>query len=153
MKAERLVLDTNVLISSALRRESPPRAVVDAVREGSGVLLFSEETFEELHTRFLRPKFDRYASRERRLVYLAQLRAVSNIVSIAGARLGCRDPDDDKVLETAAMGDANCLVTGDQDLLAMSGFRGIPILTPAAFLYHWRERSSLAGTKSEMDQT
>ena len=59
MKAERVVLDTNVLINAALRPDGPPRTVVDAVRPENGVLLFSDETFEELRSRFYRPKFDR----------------------------------------------------------------------------------------------
>ena len=33
------------------------------------------------------------------------------------------------------MGETNRLVTGDGDLLEMSPFQGIPILTPTAFLY------------------
>ena len=134
MKAERVVLDTNVLISAALRPDGPPRAVVDAVREERGVLLFSNATFDELRTRLLLPKFDRYVGREGRAVYLAQLAAVSEWVPIAGAKLGCRDPDDDKLLETALMGAADCLVTGDGDLLEMSPFQNIPILPPADFL-------------------
>ena len=128
------LLDTNVLISAALRRDGRSRAVVEAVREGRGALLFSDETFDELRSRFHRPKFDRYVSREGRAIYLAQLEAVSEWVSIAGAKLGCRDPDDDKLLETALMGAADCLVTGDRDLLDMSPFQDIPILTPAGFL-------------------
>ena len=92
------------------------------MRSANGVLLFSNETFEELRSRFHRPKFDRYVGREVRAVYLAQLEAVSEWVSIAGAKLGCRDPDDDKLLETALMGEADCLVTGDRDLLEMSPF-------------------------------
>ena len=32
------------------------------------------------------------------------------------------------------MGEADCLVTGDRDLLEMSPFNDIPILTPAGFL-------------------
>ena len=103
MRVERVVLDTNVLISAALRPDGPPRTVVDAVRSANGVLLFSDETFEELRSRFHRPKFDRSVGREVRAVYLAQLEAVSEWVSIAGAKLGCRDPDDDKLLETALM--------------------------------------------------
>ena len=134
MKAERAVLDTNVLISAALRPDGPPRAVVDAVREERGVLLFSDETFDELRTRLLLPKFDRYVGRKGRAVFLAQLEAVSEWVPIAGAKLGCRDPDDDKLLETALMGAAHCLVTGDRDLLEMPPFQNIPILTPAGFL-------------------
>ena len=98
------------------------------------MLLFSDETFDELRTRLLLPKFDRYVGREGRTVYLAQLEAVSEWVPIAGAKLGCRDRDDDKLLETALMGAADCLVTGDGDLLEMSPFQNIPIPTPAGFL-------------------
>ena len=53
---------------------------------------------------------------------------------VAGAKLGCRDPDDDMLLETALMGAADCLVTGDRDLLEMSAFQNIPILSPTGFL-------------------
>ena len=134
MKAERVALDTNVLISAALRRDGRPRAVVDVVREERGVLLFSDETFDELRTRLLLAKFDRYVDRAGRAVYLAQLEAVSEWVAIADAKLGCRDPDDDKLLETALMGAADCLVTGDRDLLEMSPFQNIPILSPTGFL-------------------
>ena len=54
MIAERVVFDTNVLISAALLPQGPPRAALDALRAASGVLLFSDETFEEMHTRILR---------------------------------------------------------------------------------------------------
>lgn len=130
----RFLLDTNVLISSAFSLRETPRGVIDAVRSANGVLLFSEETFAEIRTRLRRPKFDRYVDREGREIYLAQLEAVSERVAIVGAKLGCRDPDDDKLLETALMGNADCLVTGDGDLLAMSPFHDIPVLTPAEFL-------------------
>ena len=134
MRADRVVLDTNVLISALLQPKGPPRAAIDAVRAAGGVLLFSEPTFDELRTRLERPKFDRYVSREGRALFLVQLDAVSERVSITGARMGCRDPDDDTLLETAMMGEAGCLVTGDRDLLVMSPFREIPILSPADFL-------------------
>ena len=134
MKAERVVLDTNVLISALLQPSGTPRAVVNAVKAANGVLIFSDETFHELHTRLLRPKFDAYVSRSGRSTYLAQLEAVSEWVSITGAKLGCRDSDDDKLLETALMGSADCLVTGDKDLLEMSPFHEIPILRPVEFL-------------------
>ena len=48
--------------------------------------------------------------------------------------MGCRDPGDDMLLETALLGRADCVITGDQDLLVMSPFQGIPILTPAEAL-------------------
>lgn len=134
MTDERFVLDTNVLISAALTPAGRPRAVVDTIRDGNGLLLFSDETFAELQARLRLSKFDRYVSRDARSVFLAQLEAVSEWVSIVGAKLGCRDPGDDKFLETALLGHADCLISGDQDLLVMSPFSGIPILPPADVL-------------------
>lgn len=134
MADKRVVLDTNILISAALRPSGNPREVVDAIRSQNGVLLFSDETFNELRICIHRPKFDRYVGETGRWIYLAQLEEVSEWVSITGSRMGCRDPDDDKLLETALTGQANCLVTGDKDLLDMNPFHDIPILTPAGFL-------------------
>ena len=134
MTVERFVLDTNVLISAALTPAGRPRMLVDAIRDAHGVLLFSEETFGKLRTRFHRSRFDRYVSRDARWLFLAQLEAVSEWVSIVGAKLGCRDPGDDMLLETALLGRADGLITGDQDLLVMSPFQGIPILTPTEAL-------------------
>lgn len=134
MRAERLVVDTNVLISATLRPHGQPRRVLERARSINGALLFCDETFDELRSRLGRSKFDAYVSRGARAVFLAQLTMVAEWVSIAGGKLGCRDPDDDKLLETALAGGADCLVTGDRDLLEMDPFRGIPALTPAVFL-------------------
>ncbi|WP_347566266.1 putative toxin-antitoxin system toxin component, PIN family [Scytonema sp. UIC 10036] len=40
-----------------------------------------------------------------------------------------RDPKDNKYLELAVSGQAECIVTGDDDLLVLNPFRGIEILT------------------------
>ncbi len=133
-RADRLVVDTNVLISAALRTDTPPRQVLDVVQSAGGVLVFSDETFTEVHDRLLKPKFDQYVTPASRTAFLGHLIAVSEWVSISQAKLGCRDPDDDKLLETALAGDATCLVTGDRDLLDMHPFRGVPILNPTSFL-------------------
>ena len=46
----------------------------------------------------------------------------------------CRDPKDNPVLEAATAGDADLIVTGDEDLLVLNPFRGIQILKPADFI-------------------
>ncbi len=46
----------------------------------------------------------------------------------------CRDPDDDKLLALARSARAACIVSGDDDLLSLQRFEGIPILTPAQAL-------------------
>ncbi len=134
MRAERVVLDTNVLISAACWPADAPREALEAVGRAGGLLLFSDQTFDERQTRVMKAKFDPYASRRTSAVYLARLRAVSEWVWIAGARLGCRDPDDDKLTETALLGEADALATGDLDLLEVTGLPAVPIFTPAALL-------------------
>lgn len=45
----------------------------------------------------------------------------------------CRDRDDDNVLAAALAGAADCIITGDKDLLVLKEFRGIQIISPAEF--------------------
>ncbi|MDE2844360.1 MAG: putative toxin-antitoxin system toxin component, PIN family [Chloroflexota bacterium] len=45
----------------------------------------------------------------------------------------CRDPKDDKFLELAVSGQASHIVSGDQDMLELHPFRGIPVLSPRSF--------------------
>lgn len=132
MRAERAVLDTNILISAFLTQGKPFQAlrwVLD-----NGVLIFSDPTFEELVSRLRKPKFDRYVTRERRKELVADLEAVAEWTAINGALQAFRDPDDDKFLETALAGQADCIVTGDGDLLALDPFEEIRIMTAAEFL-------------------
>lgn len=131
MTAERFVLDTNILISAALMPGKPFRVMRHVLE--TGVVIFSNETFEELVTRLMRPKFDRYIGQATRQRFLADLAAVADWTAMTGALRACRDADDDKILETALAGRAECIVSGDQDLLMLHPFQGIAIVTPAAF--------------------
>ncbi len=134
MKAERCVLDTNVLISALLQPSGRTAQVLDAIRAAGGVILLSNETFAELASRLRRPKFDRYVDQTLRQRFLSDLTSVAEWVTVTGRIRVCRDPDDDKFLETAINGEASCIVTGDADLLALDPFDGLRILTPRAFL-------------------
>ncbi len=99
-----------------------------------GVLIFSDATFDELASRFQKPKFDRYVSQERRRALLADLHAVAEWITITGALQVCADPDDDKFIETALAAQADCLVSGDGDLLALGPFDHLGIVTPAGLM-------------------
>jgi hypothetical protein len=46
----------------------------------------------------------------------------------------CRDADDQKFLDLAYLGEADCLITGDRALLDMAAVVTVPIITPAAFM-------------------
>jgi len=64
---------------------------------------------------------------------LTNIFAAAEMVTITEPVAGCRDPKDDKFLELAVNGCPDLIVSGDDDLLVMGSFRGIPILTPARF--------------------
>ncbi len=131
MGRERVVFDTNVLISGLLSAASTPaRALERAVSEGQ--LVASRDTLRELMTTFLSPKFDRYASQKRRQELLTRLAPLLEIVEIVQSIRASRDPKDDQFLEAAVNGQAAVIVTGDRDLLSLHPFRGIAIVTPAA---------------------
>lgn len=133
MKVERVVLDTNVLISAALSAVGKPAVCYDWTITNC-TLISSLELIGELETRLARKKFEKYLTEARRFEFVERLSAVAELVSLTGSITACRDPDDDKVLEAAVVGRADCIVSGDGDLLVLDPFRGIPILSPAAFL-------------------
>jgi uncharacterized protein len=133
MKAERVVLDTNVLISAALSSKGKPNACLTWVLENA-VLLVSADLLIELETRLARPKFNRYITEARCQSFVAALGLVGVHVPFSGSIRACRDPDDDKLLEIAVSGGGDVIVSGDQDLLVLHPFQGVPILTPAEFL-------------------
>ncbi|EGV16066.1 putative toxin-antitoxin system toxin component, PIN family [Thiocapsa marina] len=138
MTAKRAVIDTNVLISAALTTGTPPSLVTHFLLE-HGRLLFSRETFAELETRLWRPKFDRYLTLEDRQALLHDFSAAAEWVELDqddhDRKRFSRDPDDDKFVWTAMVGDAEWLVSGDTDLLDLASvLEKIRILSPAQAL-------------------
>lgn len=130
---ERVVIDTNVLISRLLLPQSiPAQAVRKARRQGR--LLVSEATMYELADVLARAKLDRYITLENRRRFLRQLRRVTEVVQIIQVVRECRDPEDDKILEVALNGRADVIITGDEDLLVLQPWRGIAIVAPKEYL-------------------
>ena len=133
MPPERIVVDTNALISRLLVPDSPPGRVVRKAVD-TAQLLVSEATLTELADVLSRAKFDAYVSIEDRQEFFRRLGRVAEVVPITYIVHACRDPKDDKFLELAVNGNADLIVTGDDDLLVLNPFRGIPIITPGSYL-------------------
>ena len=133
MTRERVVLDTNVLISGLLSTTSTAARVVEkAVAKAQ--LVATMETLRELIEKLHSPKFDRYVRRERRDALLERVASLVEIIEVLQSIRASRDPKDDKFLEAAVNGRADAIVTGDKDLLDLNPFRGIAIVTPSAYL-------------------
>lgn len=129
----RFVFDTNVLVSAAILRASTHGlALTAALRQGS--MLLSEATAQELKDVRARRKFDRYITPDTRNRFLAALLRNATVLEPDESIQACRDPKDDKFLEVAVAGHATYLITGDEDLLVLSPFRDIQIVTASEFV-------------------
>jgi putative PIN family toxin of toxin-antitoxin system len=128
----RVVLDTNVLVSAALKRDSTPAAAAHII-ERDGTLLKSQVTERQLFEVVARPYFVALISHDTQ-TWLQTLMSAAELVAIVERIVACRDPTDDKFLELAVNGHADLMVSGDNHLLDLGSFRGIPIIAPATFI-------------------
>ena len=110
----------------------PGRAVRKAVDEAQ--LLVSESTMQELAEVLARSELDPYVTIAERQEFLRVLGRIAEMVPIVYTVHACRNPRDDKFLDLAVNGEADLIVTGDQDLLVLQTFRDIPVITPARYL-------------------
>jgi putative PIN family toxin of toxin-antitoxin system len=120
----RILLDTSVLFS-AYGFRGKPRALLDDVIDGVHDLVTSPALLAELARALYRiPGMDDARVRQA----IVQLIRISDVVEPARGPRVCRDPDDDRVLECAVAGNVDLIVTGDEDLLCLAHYAGIPIV-------------------------
>ncbi len=126
------VVDNNVLVSAALL-PGVPRKAFDKLLDNCTVLV-SVPVLLELAQILTREKFDKYVTHDERMRFMVSLLKVAEMVEISEVITVCRDPKDDKLLELAVNGNADFLLTGDQDLLVLNPFRRVEIIIPREFL-------------------
>jgi uncharacterized protein len=117
----RFVLDTNIIVSAAFFPNGLPCQAMDWAAQ-QGKILTSESAFAELAAVLLRPRFAKFASVAEREIFLEKFVSRAEFVEI------------DETIALAINGKAECIVTGDEDLLVLHPFRSIPILTARRFL-------------------
>jgi hypothetical protein len=87
---------------------------------------------EVVHRPRLRVKYGLSESTLRAVIRLIVLR--SELVQPDVQIVVCCDPKDDKFFEVAVSGQAGVIVSGDEDLLTLDPYAGIPIVSPSRFL-------------------
>jgi putative PIN family toxin of toxin-antitoxin system len=129
----RVVFDTNIYVSSLLRKDGLPAQALAAWRAHRIQLVTSPAIMSELaatlrYTRIRR----KYGVTDEEIGELIDL-LVANAVVVDGtldvSGSVPSDPDDEIVLACAVEGKADLIVTGDQHLLALSAFQDIPVVT------------------------
>ncbi len=128
----RIVLDTNVLMSGIFF-SGPPYRILQAWRDGKVQLAVCLEILAEYRQVALRLS-QRYKGID--IASLLDLVAVhSHIVHATPLpKLVCDDPKDDIFLACALAAGTRIVVSGDRHLLRVSGWAGLQVLRPQAFV-------------------
>ena len=132
----RAVIDTGVLVSGMIQPGGATGEVLHALRDGRLTTIYSTDILVEIIEVLGRPAF-----RAKYHIMPEDITALVNLVRLRGELVtpkkkisACRDPKDNKFLEAALVGEADCIDSGDADLLALTPFEDIPILRPAEIL-------------------
>ncbi|HUT60902.1 MAG TPA: putative toxin-antitoxin system toxin component, PIN family [Phycisphaerae bacterium] len=129
----RIVLDTNVLLSGVFTR-GLCEALLDACLGCEECTVVLSEPILHEFARHAAKEFGAPAGEVRGAVEFLR----SHVSLVEPAKVSpdaCRDANDLAVLGTAVAAAADCLVTGDSDLLDLREFRGVPIISPRTFHY------------------
>jgi putative PIN family toxin of toxin-antitoxin system len=131
-----VIVDTNVLISAALFKNSiPDLALSKALLNGK--ILVSQNTLQELINTLLKPKLAKYISTKDSFAFVKRIENTALCIDVNETITVCRDPKDNKYLELAISGKADLIITGDADLLVLHPYLGISIITPKYFIEHY----------------
>jgi len=145
-----VVADTDLYVSATIIRRGGHFVLVEAWRGGAIRLLTSPEQPDELDRALRRPRMMKYNVTESDIEGLLDRLATTVEVIVLESRppLSVRDPRDEHILALALAGNADFLVTGDNDLLVLAEdprLGELRIVTVAAFL------ALLAGSPDEED--
>lgn len=134
----RVVLDTNLFVSSLLIKSGLPAHALDAWRERKYLLITSPALIAEIVNTLSYDRIRRkYLITNEDVALLISLLEQDALIVPGQTNLSGvipDDPDDEQVLTCALEGQADLIASGDRHLLELKEFEGIPILTVRQFL-------------------
>ncbi len=127
----RVVIDTNVLVSSALG--GALETILDKWADGAFTLIVTSDILAEYLIVLQRPKFKlKQETLDRITRYLYQF--AEFVVPQESIQFIEADPTDNKFIEAAVASQAEAIVSGDRHLLNLQEFRAIRIITAREFI-------------------
>ncbi len=126
------IVDTNVLLSAALRDRLPERVVIFVATDDDWKWLVTPEILSEYTGVLSRPKFK---------LDKPTIEKWAEVISVGTVDIGSppttpefpRDPKDSPFLAAALFGRADFLISGDKDMLEAKGLIAARIVTIAEF--------------------
>ena len=132
----KIVLDTNVIIDGIKDEYSYEKQIIDAVRSGEIEAYANHQTIQEnkliMRRLIENPEYEKDIND-----LLSQINHVVNRRQINIVR----DPEDNKILESAVEAGAEYLVTRDNDLLSLESYGDVEIVNPSQFWVRYKDES------------
>ena len=132
------VIDTNVVFAGLVNRKGAPFKIFRRFFHQEFVWINSQETLEEYQGVLALSQKIKPTSLH---IFLYLLHKNSTFVQISGSLQVCKDPDDDKFLETATVGKADFLVTKNLKHFPRKSYDGVRIVNVATFLTELEKNS------------
>lgn len=133
MAKYKVVVDTNIFVSAFLGSKNA-KLIVRDIFTGQYALIMSQEQLKEIEKVLQRPKFKKYIHPHELQEFISLLGLKVFTPSYYGKINDCRDAKDNMILEAAVYGNANFIISGDEDLLVLNPYRWIYILNPVSFI-------------------
>ena len=131
-KVSRVIVDTNLWISFLITKDF--KKLDKIIFSKNCILVFSQELLNEFLEVVRRPKFRRFFSASDLEEILETIDEYADFVNVQTKIDVCRDPKDNFLLSLAIDGNADFLLTGDNDLLDLIKFGETNIITISDFL-------------------
>ncbi len=133
----KVVLDTNVLIDGFRDDYSYEKQIIDEIRTGKIEAYANRQTIQE--NKLILGRLVDNSDYERELNdFFSQITLVVNRHQIHVVR----DPEDNKILESAVEAEADYLITRDNDLLELKKYKEVEILSPQAFWVRYKDEGN-----------
>jgi uncharacterized protein len=131
---QKIVIDTNVLVSSLIQRSYPYHIVIEIFSNDKIQVCLSDELFTEYFNVLNREKFSKFpdfiANAQALLIDIEKI-AVRYIPTVRLEII--KDLDDNKLLELVETCHADFLITGNTNDFTLSDYKGTKIVTPKEY--------------------
>lgn len=127
-----LIIDTNLWVSFIISKKL--NLLDSLLFAGDTRLLFSLELISEIQETIAKPKLKKYFGTKALEEMLSVFEPYIELIKVESIVTVCRDPKDNFLLALAKDGNADYLITGDNDLLILKKFRKTKIISLTSFI-------------------
>ncbi len=136
---QKIVIDTNVIVSALIQRSYPYRIIYELFIDEKFQLCVSDELMAEYYEVLSRPKFARFHDffiRAETLLADIESKSVKYIPTIKLDIIS--DPDDNMILELADVCSADFVITGNTTDFSFASYKQTKIVTPRDYWENYR---------------